>query len=242
MLQNCGNPDDPAYAAAARRYDRQTAQAQVAVTQAAPAPPLRKVAASATPVFDELRLQSDALFRTGQAGSTWEGMGQYAVAHPDLFEAYVEECRSVHGQPDVRLTKAMAALAPLPNATDTLMARIAKRQAEAPGLSFVEASTQVVQEAPDLHTQYLRASRYPHLRGQPLTKQADPAPTYEAILKQVDAQVATQPGLPRRDALIALVQAHPHDTAYSDAYRRYHVTDGVDEWYAARLATPPTGQ
>src|SRR5215217_2525495 len=92
--------------------------------QAAPVEPLRKDAALPSPAYAELLLQGNALFHTGQAGSTWEGMGQYAVAHPDVYEAYVEECRQAHGQPDERLTKAMAALEPQPTASDRFMVAI----------------------------------------------------------------------------------------------------------------------
>lgn len=225
-------PRDTTYADAERRYNGRT-RARAVVAKVVP---VRKVEAAATPVYNELKLQGDALFRAGLAGSTWEGMGMYASSHDDVYQAYVAECRRGNGQPDARLTKAMAALTPPRSAADTLMAQIAARQAAAPGLRVADAWTPVMKENPELRAQYERDARYPSLRGQPMPPQADPAPTYEAILAMADARVTKAAGLSRRAALIALVQEHPQDQAYYEAYRKYHVTDGLADHHAAGRA------
>ena len=182
--------------------------------------PLRK-ADVPTPAYEELRLQGECLFRAGLAGSTWEGMGQYAADHPEAFAAYVEECRHAHGQPDVRLTKAMATLAPPPPAIETFMEAIATRQAAEPGLSFVQASDLVRKEVPEVYDRYVRDARAPHLRGQPLVKQAAP-PSYAQVMKQVDAEVAAQPEVTREQVLLAMLKAHPEGSeAFHQLYRHY---------------------
>jgi hypothetical protein len=127
-----------------------------------------------------------------------------------------------------------------PTAEARWMAAIEAQQA-ATGSTFKQASDAVRKGMPALFDAYVDERRYPHLRGQPLAKQADPASTYEAILKQADAQVATQPGLTRRAALIALVQEHPHEQAYHNTYRRYHLTDGIADFDTARRAKWNTG-
>ena len=51
-----------------------------------------------------------------------------------------------------------------------------------------------------------------------------------------DARVAKTAGLSRRDALSALVQEHPGEQAYYEAYRKYHLSDGLQEHHAAERA------
>jgi hypothetical protein len=183
--------------------------------------------------FGAILAQADTLVRKSETPWTRvDALYAFMQAYPE-DPAYAVAFRRLASL-RTSLTK-QSPPAPPPSVTDPFLAAIEKRRTEKV-LTFVEASDAVQQQAPELYAQYVRDSRSPHLRGQPVTKQADLAPTYEAILKQVDAQMAQQPTLTRRAALMALLEAHPHEQAYHDAYRRFHLTDGLQAYHAAQVA------
>jgi hypothetical protein len=74
-----------------------------------------------------------------------------------------------------------------------------------------------------------------------MAKQADPVLTPAAVLKTARARAATNATTCRAELLAILQEqqgtAH-FDTVYK-TYVRYHTGEGVDDWYAERLAPPP---
>jgi hypothetical protein len=216
-----------------------------------PAIPLDYATRSAVAAVDTL-LVSKALppgdaqrLREAITTAYYEQHAPPAPRVPDMPRTALPTPRTA--RPEVSVGQAAAAVekqappSPPSSAPDTFLTAIAKRQAAQPALSFRQASDAVHTECPELYAQYQRDARYPHLIGQPMPVAKAAPLTYEAILALADARVAKAAGLSRRDALIALVQEHPSEQAYHEAYRKYHLTDGLAEHRAAGVATSTMG-
>jgi hypothetical protein len=123
---------------------------------------------------------------------------------------------------------------PPPSATDTLLGRIAKRQAEQPGLSFLDASNEVVDETPELHAAYVQERRHqPWLQSPSVAKQAPVSE--ETILKMAESRMAQRPGVSKLQALADLAQEHQGQREFWAAYREYQLGQGRLDYEQARL-------
>lgn len=96
---------------------------------------------SPTPAYVELWERGAALFNTGQANSTWEGVQRYGAAHPDLRDAAAEEL--VTGTALQKQETPMTADAEL-----TILTKAYKDQH--PDASELQVLNAVVKERPDL--------------------------------------------------------------------------------------------
>ena len=97
-------------------------------------------------------------------------------------------------------------------------------------MTTAQAIEKVVQTDPDLWTQHILCQRTGE-RPAPVAKAAPPS--YEQILKAATARAAATGGT-RREAMVQLVEEHPHEQAYYAAYRKYHLTDGIQDHAQAR--------
>jgi hypothetical protein len=57
----------------------------------------------------------------------------------------------------------------------------------------------------------------------------------------VDAMVSKEQGASKRDILMRLVNDHPNEAAYLNAWREYHHTEGLEDHLQA-TAPPPREQ
>jgi hypothetical protein len=241
-----------------------------------PAPPVAKATAPAAtqlatsegPAYEQLRYEGDLLFRTGQVGSSWEGMGQYAADHPELIDQIRAEERAgksdgrsprpttdeadpppLHQQEsamepphDDRLTKGSPA-APQ-TATAAWLDQIAKCQQEQPTLTYQQASDLAHLENPNLFRLHVEEQRWPQPSLPSVGKQAPLAS--EAIRKMVDAEVAQHPGMSRMEAWQQVLKAHEGGVDFGavyKAYRQYQVSDqALQDHDAARLAKARAGK
>ena len=101
---------------------------------------------------------------------------------------------------------------------------IRQRQEKHPSLTDDQAQRQVMAEHPDLWERHTQSQRAGVAHPPPVAKQAER--TYDEVLAEADALVAKTGGTTRRDALMALAQAHPAEPAYYRAYRKYHLGQG----------------
>jgi hypothetical protein len=109
-----------------------------------------------------------------------------------------------------------------------------------PGLSRDEAQSRVFRENPGLYERHVEAQRagQGNVRGASMYN-PNPAPalTAKAVLKQVDEMVKKDGSLSKRAVLEKLVQDNPREPAYLQAYRAFHLGQGLDEHHGGGAQT-----
>ena len=110
-------------------------------------------------------------------------------------------------------------------ATQEMLERITKRQADAPTLTYEQASAEVLREDPEIYRAYLDEQRQHQPRQRPVEK--GDASTREAIEKMVDDQIFQRPTLTRMDAWQEVLKGHQGQADFGaiyEQYRRYQIS------------------
>src|SRR5262245_21757300 len=119
--------------------------------------------------------------------------------------------------------------------------RIAFAKQHDASLTDGAAGTRVMQEDPDFYGRWRHFQRYQTDPGRTIDT-TRPAPTYEAILAEVDAMVHKTVGTTRPEAFAALRKAHhgqPDEAVYAAAYSRYVIKDQAADVVQALIAKTP---
>jgi hypothetical protein len=127
---------------------------------------------------------------------------------------------------DPLLTKEASGMDTRPSpATQEMLERITKRQADAPTLTYEQASAAVLREDPEIYQAYLDEQRQHQPRQRPVEK--GDTPTRETIEKMVDDQIFQRPTLTRMDAWEQVLTKHQGQADFGavyEAYRRYQLS------------------
>ena len=127
---------------------------------------------------------------------------------------------------DETITKKDAGMDTRPSpATQEMLERITKRQADAPTLTYEQASAAVLREDPLLYQDYLDEQRQHQPRQRPVEK--GDASTPEDIQKMVEAQMFERPTLTRMDAWQEVLKGHQGQADFGaiyEQYRRYQIS------------------
>ena len=105
------------------------------------------------------------------------------------------------------------------------MTRIAKRQQEAPALSFLDASTQVFREDRMLYQDYLAEQRGQQPRSRPVEKRELPAES--TVQEMVAKQMFQHPTMSIMDGWQAVLKAHEGREEFNtvwECYRKYQTS------------------
>ena len=89
------------------------------------------------------------------------------------------------------------------------------------------AQAQVAKEHPALWDRHRHELVFPGRALETMTKAAPL--TTEAVCQEAEALMKREDGLTKRAALARLAQQHPEERAYYDAYRQFHLSEGLAE-------------
>ena len=127
---------------------------------------------------------------------------------------------------DETITKKDAGMDTRPSpATQEMLERITKRQADTPQLTYEQASAAVLREDPEIYQAYLDEQRQHQPRQRPVEKRD--GSTWEAIEKMVDDQIFQRPTLTRMDAWQEVLKRHEGSADFGviyEQYRRYQLS------------------
>jgi hypothetical protein len=157
-----------ARARATATFRRAMGQRGTSITKALP---------TETKAYEALRREGDLLFRVGLAASSWEGMGQYADAHPELVEAIRAEC-----QADTVHKKETS----VPSAFDELEQLTKRHMIDHPGTTEQAARDHVGRTHRDLIDRQRQESlrKTAHVAKQVVIKREPPEPGYVTLMKR----------------------------------------------------------